>query len=128
VGDTFNPVVGWLVVTSDDNKGRDFRIRSGWNSIGRDPDCKICIDFDQGVSRGNHAHVVYDNEANAFYVKHSEGTHGTRLNGRMVGDLTPLTAGDTIRLGETELMFVPLCNAEFQWFKGKSGDVSGQDA
>ena len=113
----FNPVVGWLVVTSDDQRGRDFRFHSGWNSVGRGPDCAVCVDFDQSVSRGRHAHVVYDPESNEYFVKHSDGAQGTRLNGRMVGDLTPLAAGDTIRVGRTDLVFVPLCTAGFRWFE-----------
>lgn len=120
----FDPVVGWLVVQSEKGKGRDFRIRNGWNSIGRDSTNRIIVDFDMAVSRKNHAAVLYDNETNSFSVKHGDGVTGTRLNGHMIGDMTPLAPYDVIHIGTTELVFVPLCQERFQW--GSSETETGK--
>lgn len=119
-GASFNPVVGWFVVLSENARGKDFRIRSGWNVIGRLPECAIYLDFEEAVTRGKHAHVVFDNESNEYFIKHTDGANGTRLNGKMVGDLTKLNAGDIVRIGATELMFVPLCGKDFTWTPTKA--------
>src|SRR5579862_10010962 len=47
------PVVGWFVATSGDQKGEDFRLREGKNSVGSSPDSNIVL-RDDTVS-GQHA-------------------------------------------------------------------------
>jgi hypothetical protein len=110
-----NPVVGWLVAIDGPCKGRDFRVYSEGNSIGRDIDNKIVIQ-DETVSRNKHAILYYDprSEDAAYHIQAGDGPM-TYLNSQAVMQPTRLKAYDILSLGKTKLLFVPLCNQDFRW-------------
>ena len=62
----FVPVVGWLVCTDGVEKGRDYRLVSGRNFIGRAYQMDVSIPDDKGISRENHCSVVYDPKTKKF--------------------------------------------------------------
>ena len=110
--------VGWLVATSGPCRGRDFHLRPGYNFIGRDRG-KICLRGDMGVSTERDSSVIYDSETRTFYIEHVLGKNVLRLNGKPVlGGGVELSAYDVIKIGNTELMFVPLCGPHFSWETG----------
>jgi hypothetical protein len=113
------PVVGWLVVLEGPGRGRDFRLIQGENKIGRDASMEICLDFgehsDATVSREAHAILVYDGNANEFFIERGSSRNLPMLNDKSIRRDQNLTAGDVIQVGQTKLLFVALCNEEFQW-------------
>ena len=113
------PVTGWMVIVNGAGKGKDFRLIQGENKIGRSADMEICLDFgvtsDQTVSRESHAAVVYDNHANEFFVERGKSRNLPILNGKTVKGYQDMKAGDVLTLGETSLMFFPLCGENFKW-------------
>lgn len=113
-----DPVVGWLVCVDGPDRGRDYRIRSGRNFIGRADSMHVCIHGDAAVSREKHAVLSYDPRHRRFKVAPGEGTQLTYLNGETVDAPAELQARDVIELGETRLMFVPFCGDGFQWAAG----------
>ncbi|HOK19274.1 MAG TPA: FHA domain-containing protein [Thermosynergistes sp.] len=110
-----DPVTGWLVCIDGPEKGRDFRIRSERNSIGRAPTNDICLRSDETVSRIHHAYVIYDPKKAAFRLQAGEGRGLVYKNGEEVVFSEPLEAYDVIELGQTKLLFVPLCWERFKW-------------
>ena len=114
------PVVGWVVVISDVNTGQDFRLRAGHNKIGRDTKSDLFIDFDSKVSREDHAAIIYDPMDRSFYVQHMSGHNNTYLNGSILLEPRKLKPYDMIIVGDTTLLFVPLCGPQFQWKKETS--------
>ena len=50
-----------------------------------------------------------------------------RLNGNPVLSTEELSNGDQIRIGETTLKFIGLCDENFTW-TDKSDDIKGTDA
>lgn len=110
-----DPVVGWLVCVGGPDRGRDYRIRSLRNFVGRGTQMDICIAGDSRVSRSNHAVVTYDPRGNAFMLSPGEAHGLTYLNGEPVDRATPLRAYDLIEVGETRLLFQPLCGDRFRW-------------
>lgn len=110
-----DPVVGWLVCHEGLNQGRDYRICSGRNVIGRDPSSQICLRGDESVSRENHAKIFYDPKDASFYVTEGEGRSGVYVNGKVVLQATLLNAYDVLEIGRTKLVFVPLCGPKFRW-------------
>lgn len=110
---TFDPVVGWLVVVSPEQRGQDYRIRDGMNSIGRSKRSKIWISFDGTVSQETHAQIVYDRLNHKFFIKSVSNT--AYLNGEIVLEPKALSPYDKITVGKTILVFVPLCSSEFSW-------------
>ncbi|NBH14925.1 FHA domain-containing protein [Lachnospiraceae bacterium] len=111
----FTPVVGWLVCVEGPSKGTDYRIRTGYNYIGRADHMDICIKGDQVIGRERHAMIAYDFEERVFFFGPADGKSIVRLNGKMVMVPSEIHAYDILKIGSTKLMFVPLCGEKFNW-------------
>lgn len=110
------PVIGWLIITQGPGQGADFRLVQGKNRIGRSPTQEVTLNHgDDSISREDHATLLYDNHSNTSYVIQGESRNMARLNDNTIINATELKRGDIIQIGETHLMYVPLCNDEFQW-------------
>jgi hypothetical protein len=111
-----SPVVGWLVVTKGPGRGADYRINPGQNRIGRSKQMEISLgQGDSAISADAHALVIYDYQNNRFFLKHGSGKNLTYLNGAAVLEPRELSAYDRITVGETQLLFLPLCGERFSW-------------
>lgn len=109
------PIVGWLVCTKGVNKGRDYRLHKGRNFIGRAPQMDVFIQGDITVSRSAHAVVVYDPRSNVYLAQPGDSKELLYINDALVLNPTELKKGDKLSVGETTLMFVPLCEEDFHW-------------
>ncbi len=109
------PVVGWLVCIEGADRGNDYRIRIGYNQIGRGENMDICIRGDVQISREKHALIAYDDKEKVFFFGPSEGRNIVRLNGKLVMIPTQLQPYDILTIGESRLIFVPLCGEHFEW-------------
>lgn len=114
-----DPVVGWLVCVDGPEKGRDYRIRSEKNYIGRDSSMDICIGGDETISRENHAMVSFNPKNLHFRIAPGNSRGLVYLNGEEVGVPEDLKSYDLIEIGQCKLLFVAFCGEKFQW---------GQDA
>jgi hypothetical protein len=110
-----DPVVGWLVCVAGTDKGRDYRIHSDNNAIGRSETMDICIHGDNTISRENHAFISFDAKDKIFYFRPGDGRSIVRFNGKALFNTTEIAPYDVIELGETKLIFVPLCGERFDW-------------
>ena len=110
-----DPVVGWLVCVHGREKGKDYRIRSENNTIGRSSDMYICISGDDSISRERHAIITFEPQTNSFYLRPGEGRGLAYLNGKALFEAEQLQPYDEILLGKTQLLFVPLCGDRFKW-------------
>ena len=73
-------------------------------SIGRDPDCPICLGETEKVSR-RHCVIFFNSNLNSFALSDLYSTHGTYLNGRKIGHLdVPLHDGDRIAVGPVSMI------------------------
>ncbi|MDO4484479.1 MAG: FHA domain-containing protein [Clostridia bacterium] len=109
-----DPVVGWLVCISGTELGADFRIHEGWNTIGRDPSNDIVIN-DPAVSADKMCTLLYDDPTKAFIIARGNGRNPSRINGRPLVSEKELAPFDHLTIGNTELIFVPLCGEQFSW-------------
>jgi len=109
------PVVGWFIVTKGEGVGSDIRIVAGMNSIGRGDHNKINLDYGDNTISKDHATVIYDYKNNIFFFQHGVGANLSYINNSVILQPIELKSGDIIGLGETELMFIPLCNEKFKW-------------
>jgi hypothetical protein len=112
-------VVGWLVCIEGKNRGRDYRIRSENNRIGRSREMEICIENDSSVSRFKHAVISYNPRKNSFKLSPGESSSLVYLNDQDIDSPAELKPYDLIQLGETKLIFIPFCGDVFQWDKAK---------
>jgi hypothetical protein len=111
-----DPVAGFLVIINGPGRGHVAHVGYGLNSIGREPSQRIALDFgDRGISRESHCLVTFDPVAGKFYVQAGEGRNLAYLKDEPVLVPVELESGDHIRLGSTELRFLPLCGDGFGW-------------
>jgi len=109
------PVTGWLVCVEGAEKGKDFRLHSDMNYIGRSRNNDVVLASDPTVSRERHAMIAYDSRDKMFFFAPANGSSLVRQNGRPVLSTVELKRGDRIEIGEGTYVFVPLCGDDFEW-------------
>ena len=110
-----DPVVGWLVCIDGKEKGRDYRIHTDNNYIGRSDRMDICVRGDETISRENHAVISYDNMSNIYFFSPGDGRAIVRVNDIAVFSTVILKPHDKITIGKTAFTFMPLCDEHFIW-------------
>ena len=78
------------------------------------------------VARKRHACVIFEPRAGIFYAQPGESHELFYLNDNVVLNSEILKSHDVITLGETSLMFIPLCGPDFslQWNFCRKADSS----
>lgn len=109
------PVVGWLVCVDGAAKGRDFRLHSQYNYIGRARHMDVCIEGDDTISSEKAAILAYDDQQKLFFFAPGQGRNLVRVNGRAVLNTVELQAYDRLTIGKSTLLFLPLCGERFDW-------------
>lgn len=109
------PCVGWLVALGGAHLGTDFRLKVGKNFIGRSPQMDVALTEDKSVSRDRHAIVVYEPKEHLYLVQPGEASTLVYRNEQVVLNPVKLEAYDVITVGDVNLLFIPLCNKEFNW-------------
>ena len=83
----------------------------------------VVIRGDMAVARKRHACVIFEPRAGIFYAQPGESHELFYLNDNVVLNSDILKSHDVITLGETSLMFIPLCGPDFSWDTYKKKDV-----
>jgi pSer/pThr/pTyr-binding forkhead associated (FHA) protein len=92
------------------------RLGYGQNSIGRDRDERVSIDFgDASISRKKHCFIIYEPRKREYILRPGDSANLAYLNGGLVSESTPITDGNLIEIGATTLRFVPFCGPDFDW-------------
>ncbi|MEG0498038.1 MAG: FHA domain-containing protein [Carnobacterium sp.] len=118
--DGIDPVTAWLVCIEGPQMGRDYRILSEKNFIGRAEDMHIRIIGDNSISKRNHAVIVYDPKKRNFFLLPGDASGLAYLNNEAVYTPTELAAYDIIQLGRSMFLFIPLCGVHFEWENNQS--------
>lgn len=116
-------IAGWLVCIDGPDKGVDFHLTYGYTYIGRgvvngDNKKEVGVKLsDKSLTRSSAiARVLYEDKKHEFYVSECSGAEKpTYRNGELVSGFNKLAAGDVIDVGNTKLLFVPLCTEKFSW-------------
>lgn len=120
-GVVFDPVVGWLVVVDGLGRGQFRPIFYGQNSVGRGHDLRVSIDFgDQRISREAHAFLIYDEVERKYFIRDNGKSSIVRLNGNAVLAPSELRDRDLVTIGETTMLFVALCDPNFDWIQSNA--------
>ncbi|MDR3222533.1 MAG: FHA domain-containing protein [Methanobrevibacter sp.] len=110
-----DPVVGWLVCLNGYEKGKDFKLKSEKNFIGRDIDMDICLEGDNTVSRKNHAMIAYNPKNREFMITQGEGSGLVYVQNEAVYGPRLLNDFDIIEIGLSKYVFVALCGDNYDW-------------
>lgn len=122
------PVCGWIVCISGPRQGKDYKIKSGKNFIGRADDMDIQILGDNKISRRNHGIVVFDPKKRETVLLPGDSTGIVYHQGDAVYMPKVLNTYDIIELGDSKFLFIPFCGEHFMWEdapKGAKQDKEG---
>lgn len=109
------PVCGWLVCIQGARVGKDYRIHNGKNFVGRGDDMDIQILGDNEINRRNHAVIVYDQKKRNTVILPGDSAGLAYQRGEAVYVPAQLNPYDTIEMGKSRFIFVPLCGQNFEW-------------
>lgn len=114
------PVVGWIVCIEGPDKGKDYRLHSGNNFVGRSGAMDIALSG-KYVSSENHFCVSYDKRHDRYFAAMGIGQEMVYLNEEPLAgaNAVQIKHGDVIEIGKTKLMFIPLCGEKFHWDWGE---------
>ena len=110
-----DPVCGWFVCVEGTDKGRDFRIKTERNFIGRGTNMDIVINGDDSISRENHASITFNPRNLKFTVATGEGRGLIYLNSEVIETSTEVVEYDVLEIGSTKLLFIPFSTERFSW-------------
>lgn len=114
-GEEIEPVTGWLVCVAGPRKGKDYKIRTGKNFIGRADNMQIRIIGDNDISRVNHAVIVYDKKNRTTHILPGDSMGLAYLDGNPVYNPMQLSEFSIIEIGKSQFLFVPFCGEKFEW-------------
>lgn len=109
-----DPVAGWLVCIEGAERGRSYELFARINTIGRGEENDVCISGDMTVSK-EHARLAYEPRYDGYQLIPGQATNSIYVNYTAVYVPTKLSSYDVIELGETKLLFIPLCGERFHW-------------
>ena len=67
------------------------------------------------VSRRRHAVIIYEPRGKVFIAQPGDSRELFYLNDEVVLSNVQLKPYDVLSIGETKLLFLPLCGREFSW-------------
>jgi hypothetical protein len=108
------PVTGWLVCTTGTERGKDYRLHTGKNFVGRSTSMDVVLIDDKTISREKHCSVVHEPKENVFYVSPENG-NVTYVNDKIIDKPVAIQEGDEITIGDTKLVFIPFCKEGRLW-------------
>lgn len=109
------PIVGWLICVEGPDIGKDYRIYSQYNYIGRAEHMDICLSGDPCISAERAAIIAYDPRKNNFTFAVGTGHNLIYVNDEVLMNSATLNPYDQLTIGETKLLFIPLCGERFTW-------------
>ena len=107
--------VAFLICIAGNNLGYSYALADGRNYIASGADADVRLDKDTSVSAECHAVVTYNASNNKFTLSAGTGRGITYLNGEQIDVSSDLNADDRIKVGSSELLFIPVCSDKFKW-------------
>lgn len=123
--DDIGPVAGWLVVVKGPGLGSSRPIGVGMNSVGRDYEQRVTLDFgDNTISGSDHLRIIYDDQGRSFLVAPGTATNPTRINGKIVAQTQELKSGSVVELTKvTHVRFIAFCGSDFDWSETEAPEI-----
>lgn len=107
--------VGWLIGYTGVYRGTLFSCHTGRNSIGKSSTSYIDLSCDSSIEDDIQALVIYDPHERQFFLQAGTGKGLVYHNDSLVFSHDLLEAYDHIQIGNTDLVFIPLCGPHFSW-------------
>lgn len=113
---SIEPVTGWLVCCEGAERGRDFRLGGGINSIGKGGNNRISLKEDTIPEGEVAAMLAFAERKRSFLISIPVDSQiEVQINGEPLSSQTLLQPRDELRIGNTLLRFIPFCDDNFIW-------------
>lgn len=123
-----SPVCGWLVCISGPRQGKDYKIKSGKNFIGRADDMDIQVLGDNKIARRNHGVIVFDPKKKETVLLPGDSNGLAYYNDTAVYMPTVLSGYDVVEMGDSKFVFVPFCGENFMWSDSGTPELTAKNA
>ncbi|MBC8217513.1 MAG: FHA domain-containing protein [Planctomycetes bacterium] len=92
-----------IIVTSEEQKGEFLPLGRRTSVIGRAENLPLQV-LGRLVSR-KHLRIFFDKKTNKYYAEDLKSKHGVSINRHRITDITALSDGDVILIGNVTLLF-----------------------
>lgn len=107
---------GWLVITSENGRGRSFPVKIGRNNLGRGADNAISVQIgDTSISKDNHVTVAADPKTKRFFAIPGDSTNFAYLNDEPLLEPKELEDKAILQIGATVFTFVQFAGNYIAW-------------
>ncbi|MBO7564092.1 MAG: hypothetical protein J6T40_04485 [Clostridiales bacterium] len=105
----------FLVCIDGPMTGASFVFQENRAIIGRQKNYEIALFRDNTVSRSPHAILSYVKENYRYTVSQGDPEKRVSVNGTFINEETELKMYDVIGIGQTRMLFMPVCSEKFAW-------------
>ena len=105
----------FLVCIDGPMTGASFVFQENRAIIGRQKNYEIALFRDNTVSRSPHAILSYMKENYRYTVSQGDPEKRVSVNGTFINEETELKMYDVIGIGQTRMLFMPVCSEKFAW-------------
>lgn len=95
--------------------GASFVFQENKAIIGRQKNYEISLFRDPSVSRNPHAIIRYAKETLTYTVAPGDAEKKVSVNGEFISQEQTLKLYDIVGIGQTRLLFIPVCSEKFAW-------------
>ena len=125
--EVIDPVVGWLVCIVGPQIGRDYKLISEKNFIGRAEDMHVQILGDNKIARRNHASIAYDPLTRKSTLIPGDSSELVYLNNTAIYQPQELSQHNVLQFGNSKFIYIPLCGEHWEWESMKDKDANRGD-
>ncbi|MBP5416240.1 MAG: hypothetical protein J6Y58_01825 [Clostridiales bacterium] len=105
----------FLVCIDGPMTGASYVFQESRAVIGRQKNYEIALYRDVSVSRSQHAIINYYSDSFRYTVSLGDADKKVSVNGTFIDSETDLKLYDVIGIGQTRLLFIPVCSEKFAW-------------
>jgi len=95
--------------------GASFVFQENRAVVGRQKNYEIALFRDNSVSRSPHAIISYDKDSLRYTVVQGDPEKKVSVNGTFINAEQELKLYDIIGIGQTRMLFIPVCSEKFAW-------------
>ena len=105
----------FLVCIEGPMTGASFVFQENKAIIGRQKNYEIALFRDPSVSRSPHGVIRYDKDTLTYTVSKADPEKKVSVNGTFIEEDAVLNMYDIIGIGQSRLLFMPVCSDKFSW-------------
>lgn len=115
VEENIKKIVGWLVCIFGPEKGKDYKIHSERNFIGKGDNNDICLRLEKNIEYYNHCSITYNPKQRIFVITPGASSQIVYVKNRAIYETTEIQNYDILEIGSSKFVFLAFCGLNFDW-------------